>query len=86
MPEQGKPKEFNGAVGTYNMDVSIKTQHVKVGDPITISMSVYGEGNIQTINEPLLVLNNEKDFKLYPAESNTQDHQSGGIDSRTKGV
>ena len=72
LPEQGKPKEFNGAVGTYNMDVSIKTQHVKVGDPITISMSVYGEGNIQTINEPLLVLNNEKDFKLYPAESNTQ--------------
>ena len=50
----------------------MKTQHVKVGDPITLSMSVYGEGNIQTINEPLLSLDNEKDFKLYPAESNTQ--------------
>ncbi len=72
LPEQGKPREFNGAVGTYNMDVSMKTQHVKVGDPITLSMSVYGEGNIQTINEPLLSLDNEKDFKLYPAESNTQ--------------
>lgn len=72
LPEQGKPKEFNGAVGTFNMEASIKTQRVKVGDPITISMSVYGEGNIQTINEPLLALNNEKDFKLYPAESNTQ--------------
>ena len=72
LPEQGKPKEFNGAVGAYNMDVSIKTRHVKTGDPITLSMSVYGEGNIQTINEPLLVLNNAKDFKLYPAESNTQ--------------
>lgn len=35
-------------------------------------MSVYGEGNIQTINEPVLVLNREDDFKLYPAESNTQ--------------
>jgi hypothetical protein len=72
LPEQGKPKEFNGAVGAYNMDVSIKTLHVKIGDPITLSLSVYGEGNIQTINEPLLVLNNAKDFKLYPAESNTQ--------------
>ena len=72
LPEQGKPKEFNGAVGAYNMDVSMKTQQVKVGVPITLSMSVYGEGNIQTINEPLLALNNEKDFKLYPAESNTQ--------------
>ncbi len=72
LPEQGKPREFNGAVGTFDMEVSVKTQHVKVGDPITLSMSVYGEGNIQTINEPLLALNNEKDFKLYPAESNTQ--------------
>ncbi|MDO8142383.1 MAG: BatD family protein [Candidatus Brocadiales bacterium] len=72
LPEQGKPKEFNGAVGAYDMDVSMKTQRVKIGDPITLSMSVYGEGNIQTINEPLLVLNNAKDFKLYPAESTTQ--------------
>lgn len=72
LPEQGRPKEFSGAVGSYNMEVSTKTQSVKVGDPITLSMSVYGEGNIQTINEPLLVLNNEKDFKLYPAESSTQ--------------
>ena len=72
LPDQGKPKDFNGAVGSFNMDASIKTQHVKVGDPITLSMSVYGDGNIQTISEPLLVLNNEKDFKLYPAESSTQ--------------
>ncbi len=72
LPEQGKPKDFHGAVGTYDMEASIKVQKVKVGDPITFSISVYGEGNIQTINEPTLVLNNEDDFKLYPAESVTQ--------------
>lgn len=72
LPEQGKPRDFKGAVGTYHMEVSTRVQQVKVGDPITLSMSVYGEGNIQTINEPVLVLNNEDDFKLYPAESNTQ--------------
>lgn len=72
LPDQGKPKEFKGAVGSYSMEVSTKAQRVKVGDPITLSMSIYGEGNIQTINEPLLVLNSENDFKLYPAESSTQ--------------
>ncbi len=72
LPEQGKPKDFKGAVGAYNMEVSTRAQHVKVGDPITLSMSVYGEGNIQTINEPVLVPDNENDFKLYPAESHTQ--------------
>ncbi|MDN3514272.1 MAG: BatD family protein [Candidatus Brocadia sp.] len=72
LPEQGKPREFDGAVGTYNMEVSTKAQRVRVGDPITLSLSVYGEGNIQTINEPVLIIKNENDFKLYPAESNTQ--------------
>lgn len=72
LPEQGKPKDFKGAVGAYNMEVSTRAQQVKVGDPITLSLSVYGEGNIQTINEPLLVLDNADDFKLYPAESHTQ--------------
>ncbi len=72
LPEQGKPKDFNGAVGNFNMEASIKTQRVKVGDPITLSISVYGDGNIQTISEPVLILNNENDFKVYPAESDTQ--------------
>ncbi len=72
LPEHGKPGDFKGAVGTYHMEVSTRAQQVKVGDPITLSMSVYGEGNIQTISEPVLILNNERDFKLYPAESHTQ--------------
>lgn len=72
LPEEGKPEDFTGAVGTYHMEVSTRAQQVKVGDPITISMSVYGEGNIQTISEPVLILNNEDDFKLYPSESITQ--------------
>lgn len=72
LPEQGRPRDFKGAVGTYHMEVSTRVQRVKVGDPITLSMSVYGEGNIQTIGEPVLILNNEDDFKLYPSESNTQ--------------
>lgn len=72
LPEEGKPKEFKGAVGAFHMEVSTQSQHVKVGDPITLSMSVYGEGNIQTIHEPVLIINKETDFKVYPSESTTQ--------------
>lgn len=72
LPEQGKPIDFKGAVGSYNMEVSTKAQQVKVGDPITLSISVYGEGNIQTVSEPLLLCKKETDFKLYPAEVTTQ--------------
>ncbi|MEK7733464.1 MAG: BatD family protein, partial [Planctomycetota bacterium] len=72
LPEQVKPIDFKGAVGSYNMEVSTKAQQVKVGDPITLSISVYGEGNIQTVSEPLLLCKKETDFKLYPAEVTTQ--------------
>ncbi len=72
LPEDGKPKEFKGAVGNFNMETSIKTSRVRIGDPITLSISVYGDGYIQTINEPVLAFNNNDDFKIYPAESTTQ--------------
>ncbi|OHB69935.1 MAG: hypothetical protein A2W17_00155 [Planctomycetes bacterium RBG_16_41_13] len=72
LPEDGKPKEFKGAVGNFNMDTSVKTSRVRIGDPITLSISVYGDGYIQTINEPVLAFNNNDDFKIYPAESTTQ--------------
>jgi len=72
LPEEGKPEEFNGSVGSFDMRVEAKTTEVNVGDPITLSISVYGEGNINTITEPVLKIQDEDDFKLYPAESNTQ--------------
>ncbi len=72
LPEVGKPDDFNGAVGDYTMDVDIKPAKVNVGDPITMTMTVKGEGNIQTITEPSLYVINDKDFKIYPSETETK--------------
>lgn len=70
LPVSGKPKAFAGAVGSFNMDVLAKPIKVKVGDPITLSINISGKGNIQTIGEPILNIENSNDFKLYPAEAN----------------
>ncbi|MHC4138912.1 MAG: BatD family protein [Planctomycetota bacterium] len=69
LPVVGKPEDFSGAVGKYTMDVLAKPAKVKVGDPITLTINIRGEGNIQTIGEPLLASEAMKDFKAYDYET-----------------
>lgn len=71
LPVEGKPQDFNGAVGDYTLSVEAKPTNAKVGDPITLTMKIEGAGNIQTISEPILLDFNENKFKSYPAESKT---------------
>ena len=69
LPVVDKPEGFTGAVGKYTMDVLAKPTKVKVGDPITLTINIRGEGNIQTIGEPLLAHDGMKDFKAYNSET-----------------
>ena len=71
LPESDKPEDFAGTVGRFTMGVLAKPTKVKVGDPITLSINIRGKGNIQTIGEPVLASGDEKDFKIYPAETDT---------------
>lgn len=69
LPVVDQPEDFTGAVGRYTMDVLAKPTKVKVGDPITLSINIRGEGNIQTIGEPLLSPEGLNGFKAYDFES-----------------
>ncbi len=67
LPEEGKPSDFNGAIGSYNMEVSSRSTNVNVGDPITLTIKISGEGYVHAIGEPSM--SNTEGFKVYPAES-----------------
>lgn len=70
LPEEGKPSDFTGAVGSYTMEVSsgsIRQRRIKVGDPITLNIKISGEGYVHAIGEPSL--RSTEGFKVYPAES-----------------
>ncbi len=69
LPAVDKPENFTGAVGKYTMDVLAKPTKVKVGDPITLTINIRGEGNIQTIGEPLLAPDGMENFKAYDYEA-----------------
>ena len=54
-PAAGRPDSFAGAVGRgFSFDVSADRSVVQVGDPITLTFTVRGDGNMGTIGLPAL--------------------------------
>ncbi|MCA9407688.1 MAG: protein BatD [Candidatus Omnitrophica bacterium] len=63
LPKEGQPSGFSGAVGEYTFNMTVSPTKVKVGDPITVRMTVEGKGNLKAVNFPKIP--NQDDFKLY---------------------
>ncbi len=65
LPDAGKPANFSGAVGRFTLDMTASpTQGLKVGDPISIDLTVSGAGNFDALTEPKL--SEPADWKTYP--------------------
>ena len=62
-PAKDKPKNFKGAVGNFNFDAEIIPSEVKVGDPITLKMTISGYGNLDTVTAPEVKVSDK--FKIY---------------------
>jgi hypothetical protein len=71
-PEQSRPASFAGAVGAgFAIDVSADRTVVRVGDPITLTVAVRGEGNLEDLALPPLTVEGGLDpqrFRLPSGE------------------
>ncbi len=63
LPVNGKPVEFGGAVGKFNVSASVDNQELKVNDAITYKVKINGTGNLKLIQAPKLNL--PPDFEVY---------------------
>ena len=52
LPEEGKPSDFNGAVGKYSILASLDSKEVDTGDAALLTVVVKGSGNLPVINAP----------------------------------
>lgn len=52
IPSGGQPADFEGAVGKFDLGIKAEPGSVKIGDTITLTISVTGEGNYDTVRIP----------------------------------
>jgi hypothetical protein len=62
----GKPADFTGAVGRYNITASADKTRVKTGDAVTLTVTISGTGNVKTLPAPKIELQN---FRKYDTVS-----------------
>jgi len=70
VPDEGRPPDYNGAVGRYRITATARPTNVPVGDPITLSLTIRGNGNLESLSAPRLdrVEALTRDFEI-PLES-----------------
>ncbi len=81
LPEP-KPSEFKGAVGDYTLEAQVDKQKISVGQPITLTLTVSGRGNIKSLpdlNIPALT-----NFRTFDANAATNIEKKDGQVSGSK--
>ena len=54
LPVIGKPSDFSGAVGAYEITAQVDRSAVDAGSALTLSLQISGRGNMQTVSAPKL--------------------------------
>lgn len=77
LPEQGKPADFSGAVGTFTIKAELDRTRLKTNDAVTLKITVTGKGNLQLIDKLPAVF--PPDFESYDPKvtSNIQTTVNG---------
>jgi hypothetical protein len=51
LPAEGRPADFSGAVGNFTMAVVPSSRQARVGESVTLSVRVEGQGNVKSIGD-----------------------------------
>lgn len=83
LPEIGKPKNFSGAVGSFDVKREFSTTRLKANEALDLKITLNGSGNIQLMDAPELQL--PTDFEVYEPEvkDNFNINRNGISGSRT---
>ena len=82
LPSEGQPPGFAGAVGKFAFETQVKPTELNAGDPITLTVQIVGEGNLENISAPQFVAGD--DFKVYEPRLVSKDSDPNrGIGRKT---
>lgn len=80
---QGKPADFSGAVGTFDIKSDISATQVKNNEAVTLKITINGNGNLKLIKTPQITF--PGDFEVYDPKvtNNFQTNTSGLSGAKT---
>lgn len=77
LPEEGKPVNFTGAVGSFDFEVKTNKTQLDATESLDVTVRVSGNGNLKLFSLPDLVVPNS--FEIYDPEfkENIRTNQNG---------
>lgn len=75
LPEEGKPENFNGAVGNFQYKVQASRNQLKANEAFNLKLTISGKGNLKLIAAPTLTL--PEGFETY------EPKVSEGVNTKT---
>ncbi|MAE07747.1 MAG: hypothetical protein CL661_03180 [Bacteroidetes bacterium] len=83
LPQEGKPKGFNGAVGDFKLSSKIDRTNLSANDAITLTFTISGKGNLELITLPEVKF--PVDFESFePKVISNIKTNSAGVSGRKK--
>ncbi len=74
LPEAGRPSGFSGAVGRFDFKVNAQPLEIHPGDPVTLTMTISGDGNFDRVMSPTLPTNGL--FRLFGEPVRKQENNT----------
>lgn len=82
LPKENKPEDFSGAVGKFTMDASVSPKKAAAGEPVTLSVTVSGQGNFEGMGAPTLT--GDEGWRTYPPSDKFQAADAIGFTGEKK--
>ena len=76
-PQEGKPDSFKGSVGNYSLKSDLNRTITKTNEPLTLTVSISGTGNIKLLELP--ELNLPTGFEKYDPKTSEKVSRTGTI-------
>lgn len=77
LPKEGRPDDFSGAVGRFTMETSVSPKKATPGEPITLTATITGQGNLEAMGAPTLT--GDEGWRTYPPSDKLTQADSIGF-------
>ena len=78
LPTQGRPADFSGAVGQFEVSSDVSEKNGTTGDPLTLKIKIEGRGNFDRVTTS--GLRNSSDWKTYKPNGKFTASDSASIE------